>query len=146
MQVKSTLKSLLTENSALAQVTVFPVPCSLCINVPTQTAPSGRIVHVGCFSCPTVALRIGNHTPLQLATELGRRGFFTWDGNYYALNLTEYLGRREGWRLSADRVGAFYAVLVRLPATSFSLRLAGVVAEVFAVGLEAFGASFAARL
>jgi cysteine desulfurase family protein (TIGR01976 family) len=42
--------------------------------------------------CPTVAVRIGDHTPLQLATELGRRGFFTWDGNYYALNLTEHLG------------------------------------------------------
>ena len=41
--------------------------------------------------CPTVALRIAGHTPLKLATELGRRGFFTWDGNYYALNLTEHL-------------------------------------------------------
>jgi selenocysteine lyase/cysteine desulfurase len=40
--------------------------------------------------CPTVAIRIAGHTPLQLATELGRRGFFTWDGNYYALNLTEH--------------------------------------------------------
>jgi selenocysteine lyase/cysteine desulfurase len=36
-------------------------------------------------------VRIAGHTPLQLATELGRRGFFTWDGNYYALNLTEHL-------------------------------------------------------
>jgi cysteine desulfurase family protein (TIGR01976 family) len=42
--------------------------------------------------CPTAAVRIAGHTPLQLATELGRRGFFTWDGNYYALNLTEHLG------------------------------------------------------
>jgi cysteine desulfurase family protein (TIGR01976 family) len=41
--------------------------------------------------CPTVAVRIAGHTPLHLATELGRRGFFTWDGNYYALNLTEHL-------------------------------------------------------
>ncbi len=41
--------------------------------------------------CPTVAVRIAGHTPLQLATELGRCGFFTWDGNYYALNLTEHL-------------------------------------------------------
>jgi selenocysteine lyase/cysteine desulfurase len=41
--------------------------------------------------CPTVAVRIAGHPPLQLATELGRRGFFTWDGNYYALNLTEHL-------------------------------------------------------
>jgi selenocysteine lyase/cysteine desulfurase len=40
--------------------------------------------------CPTVAIRIAGHTPLQLATSLGHRGFFTWDGNYYALNLTEH--------------------------------------------------------
>src|SRR5256886_2169184 len=39
--------------------------------------------------CATLAVRIDGHTPLQLATKLGDRGFFTWDGNYYALNLTE---------------------------------------------------------
>jgi cysteine desulfurase family protein (TIGR01976 family) len=41
--------------------------------------------------CGTLAVRIQNHTPLELATKLGERGFFTWDGNYYALNLTEHL-------------------------------------------------------
>jgi cysteine desulfurase family protein (TIGR01976 family) len=41
--------------------------------------------------CATLAVRIKNHTPLELATKLGDRGFFTWDGNYYALNLTEHL-------------------------------------------------------
>jgi cysteine desulfurase family protein (TIGR01976 family) len=45
--------------------------------------------------CATLAIRIEdgnpNHTPLQLATQLGTRGIFTWDGNYYALNLTEQL-------------------------------------------------------
>ena len=41
--------------------------------------------------CATLAIRIENHTPLELATKLGDRGFFTWDGNYYALNLTEQL-------------------------------------------------------
>ena len=41
--------------------------------------------------CPTFAVRIEGHTPLELATKLGERGFFTWDGNYYALNLTEHL-------------------------------------------------------
>jgi selenocysteine lyase/cysteine desulfurase len=45
--------------------------------------------------CATLAIRVedGNpsHTPLQLATQLGARGIFTWDGNYYALNLTEQL-------------------------------------------------------
>ena len=42
--------------------------------------------------CPTFAVRISGHTPLELASKLGERGFFTWDGNYYALNLTERLG------------------------------------------------------
>ena len=41
--------------------------------------------------CATLAVRIANHTPLELATKLGERGIFTWDGNYYALNLTEHL-------------------------------------------------------
>ena len=42
--------------------------------------------------CPTFAIRIARHTPLELATKLGDRGIFTWDGNYYAINLTERLG------------------------------------------------------
>jgi len=41
---------------------------------------------------PTVAIRMEGHTPRQLAEFLGERGIFTWDGNYYALNLTERLG------------------------------------------------------
>ncbi len=41
--------------------------------------------------CGTLAVRIDGHTPLELSTKLGERGFFTWDGNYYALNLTEHL-------------------------------------------------------
>src|SRR5712691_2220579 len=41
--------------------------------------------------CATLAVRTEGHTPLELATKLGDRGFFTWDGNYYALNLTEQL-------------------------------------------------------
>jgi cysteine desulfurase family protein (TIGR01976 family) len=41
--------------------------------------------------CATLAVRIPSHTPLELSTKLGDRGFFTWDGNYYALNLTEHL-------------------------------------------------------
>src|SRR5579859_4899463 len=41
--------------------------------------------------CATLAVRIEGHSPLELSTKLGDRGFFTWDGNYYALNLTEHL-------------------------------------------------------
>jgi cysteine desulfurase family protein (TIGR01976 family) len=42
--------------------------------------------------CSTLAIRIEGHTPAELATKLSERGFFTWDGNYYAIDLTEHLG------------------------------------------------------
>lgn len=41
---------------------------------------------------PTVAVRVEGHTPAELSTRLGDRGIFTWEGNYYAINLTERLG------------------------------------------------------
>jgi cysteine desulfurase family protein (TIGR01976 family) len=52
--------------------------------------------------CPTIAVRIAGHTPLELATKLGDRGIFTWDGNYYALNLTE--------RLDVEKDGGFLRI------------------------------------
>jgi selenocysteine lyase/cysteine desulfurase len=47
-------------------------------------------------------VRVDGHTPLQLATKLGERGFFTWDGNYYALSLTE--------RLDVEKDGGFLRI------------------------------------
>ena len=52
--------------------------------------------------CPTIAVRVKGRTPLELATQLGERGFFTWDGNYYALNLTE--------RLDVEKDGGFLRI------------------------------------
>jgi len=45
--------------------------------------------------CSTVSVRIGEHNPTAIAAFLGGRGIFTWDGNFYALNLTERLGIQE---------------------------------------------------
>jgi cysteine desulfurase family protein (TIGR01976 family) len=42
--------------------------------------------------CSTLSLRIGDHSPKRIAEFLAERGIFTWDGNYYALNLSERLG------------------------------------------------------
>ncbi|HET7206407.1 MAG TPA: cysteine desulfurase-like protein [Terriglobales bacterium] len=50
----------------------------------------------------TFAVRIEGHTPLELANKLGERGIFTWDGNYYALNLTE--------RLDVEKDGGFLRI------------------------------------
>jgi cysteine desulfurase family protein (TIGR01976 family) len=52
--------------------------------------------------CATFAVRVEGHTPLELATKLGDRGFFTWDGNYYALNVTE--------QLDVERTGGFLRI------------------------------------
>ena len=42
--------------------------------------------------CSTLSLRIGDHHPTEIAKFLGDRGLFTWDGNFYAVNLSERLG------------------------------------------------------
>ena len=66
------------------------------------------ITDPSCFAwrCPTLAVRVlhqtAEQTPLALATALGDRGFFTWDGNYYALNLTE--------RLDVEKYGGFLRI------------------------------------
>jgi cysteine desulfurase family protein (TIGR01976 family) len=52
--------------------------------------------------CATFVVRIEGHSPLELATKLGERGFFTWDGNYYALNLAE--------QLDVERYGGFLRI------------------------------------
>jgi cysteine desulfurase family protein (TIGR01976 family) len=41
---------------------------------------------------PTLAIRIGTIPPRDIAEKLGDSGIFVWDGNYYALNLSERLG------------------------------------------------------
>src|SRR5580698_7235753 len=45
--------------------------------------------------CSTISFRLGNHKPIDIAKHLGDRGILVWDGNYYALNLTERLGVEE---------------------------------------------------
>jgi selenocysteine lyase/cysteine desulfurase len=44
---------------------------------------------------PTVSFQLAGLTPRQVAEALGERGIFVWDGNYYALNLSERLGVEE---------------------------------------------------
>ena len=62
-----------------------------------QTIPGVRIFGITdpqrfAERCSTLSLRMGNHNPTTIAAFLGERGVFTWDGNYYALNLSERLG------------------------------------------------------
>jgi cysteine desulfurase family protein (TIGR01976 family) len=44
---------------------------------------------------PTVAIRMENRSPRELAAYLGELGIFTWDGDYYAIDLAERLGLQQ---------------------------------------------------
>jgi len=44
---------------------------------------------------PTIAFRLDGYSPREVAEQLGRAGIFVWDGNYYALAVTERLGVEE---------------------------------------------------
>jgi cysteine desulfurase family protein (TIGR01976 family) len=87
------------------------------------------ITDPSCFAwrCPTIAVRAVNqnegNAPLALATKLGERGFFTWDGNYYALNLTE--------RLNVEKSGGFLRIgLVHYNTVEEVDRLLGALREI----------------
>jgi selenocysteine lyase/cysteine desulfurase len=41
---------------------------------------------------PTVSFTLDGYHPRQIAEFLGDRGIYVWDGNYYALAVTERLG------------------------------------------------------
>jgi cysteine desulfurase family protein (TIGR01976 family) len=44
---------------------------------------------------PTAAIRLKGWHPRRVAEELDKAGIYVWDGNYYALNVTERLGVEE---------------------------------------------------
>lgn len=70
---------------------------------------------------PTIAMTVEGHSPLELARALGERGIFTWDGNYYAINLMERLGLEEHG--GALRIGlAHYNTLAEVDRVVAALR------------------------
>lgn len=44
---------------------------------------------------PTAAFRLADRTPQEVAEHLARRGIYVWNGNFYALAVTERLGLEE---------------------------------------------------
>ena len=55
---------------------------------------------------PTFSIRLNNLFPRSMAEKLAQEGIYVWDGNYYAINVTEQLGlENKGGML---RVGAVH--------------------------------------
>jgi cysteine desulfurase family protein (TIGR01976 family) len=48
-----------------------------------------------CERVPTVSITASERTPMQIAEHLAKREIYTWNGNMYALELTERLGLEE---------------------------------------------------
>ncbi len=55
---------------------------------------------------PTVSFTLAGHTPAEIATRLSDAGIFVWDGNFYAISLTERLKLEDKGGLL--RVGAVH--------------------------------------
>jgi selenocysteine lyase/cysteine desulfurase len=76
-----------------------------------ETLPGARIHGITDRSrlnerVPTVSFTWPNHHPRAIATYLGQQGIFVWDGNYYALSVTERLGLEDQGGMV--RVGAVH--------------------------------------
>jgi selenocysteine lyase/cysteine desulfurase len=55
---------------------------------------------------PTVSITWEDHHPREIAQALGDQGIYVWDGNYYALAVTERLGLEDSGGMV--RVGAVH--------------------------------------
>jgi cysteine desulfurase family protein (TIGR01976 family) len=75
---------------------------------------------------PTAALTVADRSPRAVAVELGRRGFATWDGDFYATGLIERLGLANDGGVvriglthynTADEVDSLVAAIAEIAAT-----------------------------
>ncbi len=76
-----------------------------------ETLPGARIYGITDRSrlserVPTVSFTWPDRHPRAIATYLGQQGIFVWDGNYYALSVTERLGLED--KGGMVRIGAVY--------------------------------------
>ncbi|MDZ8186232.1 MAG: cysteine desulfurase-like protein [Nostoc sp. ChiSLP02] len=62
------------------------------LKIPNLTFYGIRALENFDWRTPTIGIRLAGYTPGELAQILSERGISTWDGNHYAINLTERLG------------------------------------------------------
>jgi cysteine desulfurase family protein (TIGR01976 family) len=82
---------------AMSRIAAWERPMALRILDALTAMPGVRVFGIAdpariAERCPTIACRIGDLAPREAARRLGERGIFVWDGNYYAVAVTERLG------------------------------------------------------
>lgn len=85
---------------AMNTVVAYERPLFIYLLTELETIPGIKIFGItnpGEFHerCPTVAFTRKGFSPAQIAGHLGEQSIFVWDGNYYALSVTERLGVEE---------------------------------------------------
>ncbi len=85
---------------AMRAIAAYERPLMAYMVTQLQTIPGAKIYGITNPTqfderCPTLAFTRTGFTPQQIAAYLGQCGIFVWDGNYYALNVTERLGVEE---------------------------------------------------
>ena len=78
----------------------------LMAEIPGLTLHGLKDIHRLEERVPTISFTLKNQHPRQVAEKLGDAGIHVWDGNYYALAVTERLGLEEGGGMV--RVGAVH--------------------------------------
>jgi selenocysteine lyase/cysteine desulfurase len=97
MRLGTTAATVLRQMVGITSVCRFHRPAS---GVSVSSEPNSQVVSTGIAADParvraTFAFTLPGITPRQIATELGKRGIATWDGDYYAYELIRALGLAE---------------------------------------------------
>ena len=101
----------LTLKKALTAIRAYEFELSRGLIEAIESVPGSRIYGVADLRrleerVPTVSFTLEGITPRRLAERLAEEGFYTWDGNYYALAVTQRLGVED--RGGMLRVGAVH--------------------------------------
>jgi len=87
----------LTLKKALSAVRAYEFELSRLVIQTIQSVPGARIYGLTDLKrleqrLPTVSFTLEGREPRKVAELLAKEGFYVWDGNYYALAVTERLG------------------------------------------------------
>jgi len=87
----------LTLKAAMTAIRAYEFELSRALIEAIQAVPGTRIHGITDMKrlderVPTVSFTWEGKHPLEIAEALGKEGFYVWDGNYYALAVTERLG------------------------------------------------------
>ncbi len=90
LELKKAMRSIRAYESELSRALLQALQSVPGLTLYGQSDPNKLHQRVATYS-----FRLGNLHPRRVAEELAQRGIYVWDGNYYAIHVTERLGLEE---------------------------------------------------